>query len=375
MDKAIPYFTFTNNQMVFTFQDVSTGVVDSRLWDFGFEVLGVPQTSTSASPIITFPTSGQYNVSLAVTNAGGTAIFTMIIIASTTPALNITIMQMVLQDLPPNIPVNTNGFYQQIKKWQLYLQPSFDISDADVFDETKWPPLANVLVSKLIIYDLIILAAQNSMTSLSVNNSGQSTAGFETVLLSDYSMNFPITEPINIISTLINGNVLLGPTDPITNSTELLAFFNSLNAGVFTYTNPTLFALANRNLITSLIYATVANPGVESSVNFAQDNQRIVTIASTTTSNVVSSFGSVGAVKSIQTGPSKAEWHDSSAFWKNMFSNSSSSSSATGMPGGVFSQIQQEVCMFARRLGVRIFFCPKPLSTKVFIVSKKRKNC
>ncbi len=51
-----------------TFSDVSTGTITSRLWTFQN---GTPATSTAQNPVVTFNTSGSFDVTLTVTNASG----------------------------------------------------------------------------------------------------------------------------------------------------------------------------------------------------------------------------------------------------------------------------------------------------------------
>lgn len=52
-----------------TFNDLSSGVVNSRTWNF---VGGTPSTSTAASPTISYNTAGTYNVSYTVNGPSGT---------------------------------------------------------------------------------------------------------------------------------------------------------------------------------------------------------------------------------------------------------------------------------------------------------------
>ncbi len=74
-----PVANFTANityglpSLAVQFTDLSTGVIDSWEWDFGDE-----NTSTLQNPIHTYTSSGNYNVSLTVTNAGGSTTMTKI---------------------------------------------------------------------------------------------------------------------------------------------------------------------------------------------------------------------------------------------------------------------------------------------------------
>jgi subtilisin family serine protease/PKD repeat protein len=73
-----------------SFTDVSTAGITNRNWSFPG---GVPTTSTLANPVITYPTAGNYDVTLTVTNMNGTETLT------TTNAINVI--------TPPTTPVIT----------------------------------------------------------------------------------------------------------------------------------------------------------------------------------------------------------------------------------------------------------------------------
>lgn len=59
-------FTFTVNNLDVTFTDASTGVVETRQWDFGDGT-----TSVEANPTHSYTVAGTYTVTLTVINAGG----------------------------------------------------------------------------------------------------------------------------------------------------------------------------------------------------------------------------------------------------------------------------------------------------------------
>ena len=71
------------------FTDLSSGDATSWAWSFGG---GTPSTSTEQNPTITFDTPGMYDVSLVVSNAGGsnTATQTSLIVINTAPTANFT---------------------------------------------------------------------------------------------------------------------------------------------------------------------------------------------------------------------------------------------------------------------------------------------
>lgn len=152
-----------------------------------------------------------------------------------------TIKELVLAECPGNILPVPDIYYDELqKKWQLFLQSSLNISDTDVNDETKWPPLANYLIAKLIIWDFILIAQRKSIS----NSSGNSK----------------------------------------------------------------------------------------------------------------------GPVKKIQTGPSIVEWADLSSYWASIAKS------------GIVDNIREEMCMFAIKLGIRLYLCPNIKKTKIFIIGKKPKN-
>ena len=73
--------------LVVNFTDLSSGTVDSWLWEIDG---ATPNTSTEQNPDFTFETAGTYNVSLTVTNASGsyTATQSNVVIVNTTPTAN-----------------------------------------------------------------------------------------------------------------------------------------------------------------------------------------------------------------------------------------------------------------------------------------------
>lgn len=154
MAKPSANFSFIPNGLSVAFTDRSSGVPTSWLWDFGDA-----ETSTNQSPTHVYATPGQYIVKLAATNNDGVDTLGVALLFNSTVALIASIEEMVEYNLPVGIPFNHIGFIQQVQTWQLVFQASAEVPDSNVFDETKWPPLYNVLISRLIIKDLIIRAA------------------------------------------------------------------------------------------------------------------------------------------------------------------------------------------------------------------------
>lgn len=368
MAKPISNFSFIANGLSVQFTDRSSGIINSRLWDFGFQVATVEQTSTLQNPIIVFPLAGKYTVSLASTNTDGTDTFSLDILVSVSPGLNITIRQMVMGELPSQLAFNELYFQQRLQKWQLFLQPLVKpaILDADVFDETKWKPLANTLIAKLVIYDLIQQAANSSMSSFliaqnSLNKLAAQTT-FSTIQVADYALVFSFTNPTVINMIMIDG-VSFGPSSSLTTLSELLLYLNNLNHGIFSYNGSSLISLGNSHIITSFSFTQVGGTNTA----FTQTNARIVTLNRQVTSGGTSGFGK-GPVKHIETGPTKVEWYDASAFWTNMLKGFTT---GAGSPsGGILGLLIQDICLYAKRLNIyNLELCQFKNPTRVLFIT------
>lgn len=95
-------FPFCNPTVSFTNLSTGSGALTYQ-WNFGYSVVGIPQTSTAANPTHTFPAQcNSYNVCLTVTGAGCTDVIckTVAIKYPQTPVLT----------CPPNITVACNTF-------------------------------------------------------------------------------------------------------------------------------------------------------------------------------------------------------------------------------------------------------------------------
>jgi hypothetical protein len=358
MPKPIPYFNFSAKGLVVDFYNKTTNTpIDSSLWDFGFSIGGIQQTSTQNNPTgIIFPNEGPYSITLSCTNSEGTGTFTFVIYLSNVPNLNISISEMLMMELPAGVSISDIYYSQLIRKWQLYLQAPLSISGTDVFDENKWPPLANILIGKLLVYDLLLLASKNLMTSSFV---GSGSIPSNTVLLTDYSITIDFHDPINISSIKINSVEIPGPSESITDNPSMVNWLNTLAKGTFEVSGNDIISNGNSNAISILTYSYQGDAGVVQ-VLFKQSNQRISSISNTNTTGATST---TKQVKRIETGPSNAEWFDMSAYWSNIFKS------------GIINNIKEEICMFAGRLKVRLYFCKKLKSTKIFIVGHKGGGC
>jgi PKD repeat protein len=249
-------FIFNATGLSVKFTDRSSGSPTAWLWDFG-------DTTSSAlqdPPLHVFPADGVYVVSLKASNVDGENTKTLSLTITLEPGLNYSVKDLVTCDLPAGISFDTNCFGQSLRKWQLFLQPFAGIHDADVFNESKWPPLWNVLLAKLLVYDQIIKAASTAMVTLQTSAASQTAEG-------------------GIVTTK-------------------------------------------------------------------------------------------GPIKKIETGPSNVEWYDGSAYWTNMLKGSSGANQ-----GGVLGMIQSDLCVFARRLGVRLPMCNyNPKQITLFQILKPNKR-
>ena len=358
------------------FEDNSSNVPTTWAWDFGDG-----NSSVLQNPIHTFLTPGIYTVSLTSSNAAGSDVFELDLVVENEPSLNLTIAQLIEAEIPIGIELDKIYMGQLIKKWQLYLQTFItnpEITNTDVFNELVWPPLCNVLIAKLVIRDLILRAAQAAMIAFSnasgTFNSNIAGTSQSTASVSDYTAifdtsNFNIANTTLSISIVIN-NDTIGPV--IVNSVSaLLTWLNSLGKGSFIYGAGELKSLGNTNNVLKLTF-TWAPGGIESpeeEIDFNPTNERVVPLYTTSTSQKTNS-GVKGSLKSLETGPSKVEWYDGSEFWSTMFKGNSSLANP-GQGTGILQTIQDDSCILARRLAIRLPFCAKIKSPPLVIVGRK----
>jgi hypothetical protein len=84
----------------------------------------------------------------------------------------------------------------------------------------------------------------------------------------------------------------------------------------------------------------------------------------TSTMNTDSGSTSTGGLKKIESGPSVAEWYDTSNTWKTVFSGKTDV--------GFFGAMTQEICIFAGRQNISIpEICSGRKLAGLFIVGKK----
>lgn len=151
MAAPVVEFQYQPNGLSISFIDRSSGNPTSWSWDFGDST-----TSTLQNPSHTYSAAGEYKITFTASNTDGSNTMAFDLIVSVTPTIGSTIKEMVEFDLPGVTVVEEPGFLASVKQWQMFFQKAAQIQDSDVFDETKWPSLWNVLIAKQVDFDLII---------------------------------------------------------------------------------------------------------------------------------------------------------------------------------------------------------------------------
>lgn len=169
MAKPIAYFSYSKNEKVLSFRDLSLNVPTSYQWDFGDG-----QTSTDKNPIVTYVDNGFYQVSLVSSNVDGDsdALVLQIGVGDSNETLDIQLIELINQFIPDDI-VGYSTISEKanlIRKWQSYLWPlvfiPFKVAEEDTYNEFAWPLLANNLIAMLVANDLIKILVQRAMTSI-----------------------------------------------------------------------------------------------------------------------------------------------------------------------------------------------------------------
>ena len=94
------------------------------------------------------------------------------------------------------------------------------------------------------------------------------------VLLTDYAISMDFTSPITVSSIKINGEDIEGG-GPFSNNDDLISWLNTLGKGVFLLEDGNVSSKDNPNLISSLVYYTLADP-TEYTVEFSQRDQMVI---------------------------------------------------------------------------------------------------
>jgi PKD repeat protein len=159
MAKPVSNFYFkVIEKLKLKFQDLSNDSIQppvtSWAWNFGNG-----NTSTAQNPEHTYNAPGIYLVSLTVTNAEGVSIRSVYI---TLDAEKWIITIPIIEIIRTKIPSQVFDFLTAthlIQKWQQYLQPQINpepIPEDDVYNEAKWPTIANSLIADLCVFDILM---------------------------------------------------------------------------------------------------------------------------------------------------------------------------------------------------------------------------
>lgn len=371
MAKPKSYFTFQiNSDLSVSFMDRSAGLITEWLWDFGFNRPdNTPEISTLKNPpVIVFPAVGKYRVKLKVANNDGyDVIFQDIEVSDMTPTTGFTIYDMFVQEVPRTIAIDLNQFYFLIKKWQLFLKSGFTGNSQYLFVEAYWPDLYRVLISKLILWDYITNAAAATLLSIQKSNSPQSinNPNTEAILVKDYEVEMPFdllfdsneNYKLTINNILIDGIPNESNNESIGSLENLLDFLNGLNKGTFYLDLETNKLKSDNNKHQLTTFAYTSTNSLVNGVNtaFISLRQHFIDVNSSQTITTIPNNGpNKGPIKRMETGPSNAEWYDSSAYWANMFS---------GDDGSLMGTLKQAICMYASNLQLHLSICPKRKTT------------
>lgn len=359
--QPIAQFLKVTSGLSVQFTDSSLYVPTQWVWNFGD---GSP-TSNSQNPSHTYATPGMYPIVLTVSNANGSNTKVSQLVVSLIPTLNRTIAQMVNDSIPNGINVNSEAFESYVRKWQLYLQPiipaEYNITNANVFNEAYWPALVNILIAKLIIYDLVLDASkQTTLGFLEISNTQTNPTNLVQVF--DYTAVTPDLTPLNpgtiTIDYLSANYTVYGPSPACSSIAQIQLWLDSLNLGIFIITGDlttTLISNGNVNSLEDIGY-THSLLGAYSSV-FTATNGRVINIAPPVILDGAQSAASQGPVRYIETGPSKVEWYDKSIFWKNIFAKD-----------GLFQSLISEICSYGSRLQILLPMCELEVDTPLFII-------
>lgn len=176
MPAPIANFGFITQGLSVTFTDSSLNVPTSWSWDFGDPNSGLLNVSTVQNPVHLFSLSGTYLITFTATNGLGSSIKTYTLEISESGSL-LGIREMIAGRIPAGITIDPAIRDNYIKIEQLFLQPllSPPISDVDLFVESEWPLLANVLVAELVSYKLILDQVNSLILALSNSSSGSTS--------------------------------------------------------------------------------------------------------------------------------------------------------------------------------------------------------
>lgn len=179
---AIPTasFNYSANGLIIQFMDSSTESPTSWAWDFGDGA----STSTQKNPSWTYSAAGTYTVELTATNADGSSEpYEFLLVVSEVGSFGFTIEQMVELEIPTGITIDPDLMSLLIKKWQMTLYNSFTppVDIEDVHDQSSYTALANLLIARLVTYDLIIKSAESFLLTGAGTSTGTATGSQKSI--------------------------------------------------------------------------------------------------------------------------------------------------------------------------------------------------
>lgn len=172
-------FQVTPTLLSVKFTDISTGTPTGWSWDFG----DASAADTTQNPTHAYSIAGKYVVKLTVTNADGTSYLQREIIVASTPILPVSVKTFVNIKLG-GLTVSEETKDAYIAQAQLEIQPLVDpeISIEFVFDETKYPPLANALVAMLAAYWTLKDAVASGSAASGIGGTGDSAGAIKKIV-------------------------------------------------------------------------------------------------------------------------------------------------------------------------------------------------
>lgn len=116
-----------------------------------------PATANTTNPEVVYGTAGTKLVTLTLTSGAVTSKFTQEIVVLEDGNVTYSIYQLIKNQFPEGFDYNHAYGLALTQYWQNYIHEFISpaIAAADIYEESKWPTLANYLISKLVIYSLV----------------------------------------------------------------------------------------------------------------------------------------------------------------------------------------------------------------------------
>lgn len=73
-----------------------------------------------------------------------------------------SVLSFLHTELPTNIQLTANFINQRLMYWRLILQDAFEITDANLSQDSAWPTLVNAMLAKLVVYDALDQASRGA---------------------------------------------------------------------------------------------------------------------------------------------------------------------------------------------------------------------